>query len=61
MHMTVISKVDSTYVIPICAQSTIIWYMVFLSAGLSTVGSLFQYVWMTLMHSSLIVIKGYFP
>jgi hypothetical protein len=41
-----------------------------LSAGLSMVGSLVQYVWMTLMHSScstigkslsLVIIKGSFP
>jgi hypothetical protein len=68
--MTVISNVDSIYVLPICGQSMIIQHMTFLSAGLSMVGSLVQYVWMTLMHSScsttgkslsLVIIKGSFP
>jgi hypothetical protein len=70
MDMTVISNVDSMYVFPICDQSMIIWHMLFLPASLSTVGSLVQYVWMTLMHSgfnmaekslfSLIVIEDSF-
>jgi hypothetical protein len=68
--MTVILNVDSTYVLPICGQSMIIWHMENLSAGVSMVDSIVQCVWMNLMHSgfstseksvSLIVIEDSFP
>jgi hypothetical protein len=63
-------NVDSTYVMSICGQSMIIWYMVNLPAGVSMVDSIAQCVWMNLMHScfstvgksvSLIVIEDSFP
>jgi hypothetical protein len=50
--MTLISNVDSTYVLSICSKSMIIWHMAFLSAGVFMVSSLVQYIWMTLMHSN---------
>jgi hypothetical protein len=55
---------------PICGQSMIIWHMANLSAGVSMVDSIVQYVWMNLMHLdfsmvgkslSLIVIEDSFP
>jgi hypothetical protein len=49
--MTTISNVDSTYVLPICGQYMIICHMTFLLAIVSTISSLVQYVWMSLMHS----------
>jgi hypothetical protein len=51
MHMTVITNVNSTYMLLICDQSMIIWHMVFFPVGLSMVSSLVRYVWMILMHS----------
>jgi hypothetical protein len=69
MHMAVILNVDLTYVPPIFGQFMIIWHMANLLAGVSTVASIVQYVWKTLMHSGwstaeksafLIVIEGYF-
>jgi hypothetical protein len=38
MHTTVILNVDSTYVLPICGQSMIIWRMAFLSIVVYMVG-----------------------
>jgi hypothetical protein len=49
--MIVILNVDSTYVPPIFGESMIIWHMTNLPAGVSTVASIVQYVWKTLMHS----------
>jgi hypothetical protein len=70
MHMSVILNIDSTYVMPVYGQSIIIWYMANLSADVSMVDSIVQYVWMTLMHLGwsiagkslfLIVIEDSFP
>jgi hypothetical protein len=59
-------KCDSTYMLPICGQSMIIWHMTNLLVGVSTVGSIVQYVmhsgWSTKRKSlSFIVIEGLFP
>jgi hypothetical protein len=56
-------------VLPIFGQSMIIWHMANLPVGVSTVTSIVQYVWKTLMHSGwstaeksafLIIIEGSF-
>jgi hypothetical protein len=69
-HMTVIQNIVSTYVLPICGQSMIIWHMANLPTVVSMVNSIIQCVWMNQMHSgfsttgksvSLIVIKDSFP
>jgi hypothetical protein len=67
--MTVIWNINSTYMLPICGQSMIIWHIANSSAGVSMVDSIVQCVWMSLMHSgfsmswksvSLIVIEDSF-
>jgi hypothetical protein len=40
MNRTIIRNIDSTYVLPICGQSMIIWHMPNLSAGVSIVDSI---------------------
>jgi hypothetical protein len=50
MNMTVISNVNSSYVLPIYGLSMIIWPMTNLLVGVCTVNSIVQYVWMILLH-----------
>jgi hypothetical protein len=70
MRMIVIWNIGSTYELPICGQSMIIWHMANSLAGVSMVDSIVQCVWMNLMHSgfstvgksiSLIVIEDSVP
>jgi hypothetical protein len=57
MHTTIIWNVDSTYMLPMYGESMIMSHMANLLFGVSTVGWIVQYVWMTLMHSGWSTIR----